>query len=286
MVTELVVPQFSLLGLPSEYVDVPGARIHYCTLGEGPPLVLIHGLGSSCTDWFLVSSGLAAHHRLILIDLRGHGQSSLAEHGGYAVSRMANDVSLVLDHVGIEKSCMLGLSLGGCVTLQFALTYSHRVERMVLVNTFAKLRSNGLGSVKHRLSRLYASARNMDLLAQYVAASLFDNPAAQKIVHQRIRCNDLGVMRRTMIEIARLNLLSQLHTITAPALVLIGDRDATVPRRCAHDLMNRLPQARLRVLRDAGHVLPFDQPDLFLKATLEFLCSSARPVERIDWVDQ
>ncbi|MCP4164680.1 MAG: alpha/beta hydrolase [Chloroflexi bacterium] len=275
MVTELVVPQFSLLGLPSEYVDVPGARIHYSTLGEGPPLVMIHGLGSSCTDWFLVSAGLAAHYRLILIDLRGHGQSSLAEHGGYAVSRMAEDVGLVLDHVDIEKTCMLGLSLGGCVILQFALTHGHRVERLVLVNTFAKLRSIGLGSLKHRLSRLYASARDMDLLAQYVAASLYDDPAARNIVYQRFRCNDLGVMRRTMIALARLNLLSQLHTITTPALVLIGDRDATVPRRCAHDLMNRLPRARLRVLRDAGHALPFDQPDLFLKTTLEFLCNSA-----------
>jgi pimeloyl-ACP methyl ester carboxylesterase len=111
----------------------------------------------------------------------------------------------------------------------------------------------------------------MDRLAQYVGTSLFDDPEYQRITYERMRRNDLGAIRRTMIALLRFNLLGQLDRIQAPTLVLTGDRDKTVPRRCAYEMATRIPCARFRTISDAGHALPYDQPEAFLAATLDFL---------------
>lgn len=269
-----MVPHFSFVELPSTHIRTPGARIHARSLGEGPPVVLLHGLSSSGADWFPIVPGLAARHRLLLLDLRGHGQSSLAVNGGYAIRHMAADVGTALDYFDIEQAHLIGLSLGGCVALQFAVDNPDRTQRLVLVNTFARLRNAGTGSLRHRLTRVYAALRDMDRLAHYVATSLFDDPEYQRITYERMRRNDLGVIRRTMIAILRLNLLGELDRIQSPTLVLAGDRDKTVPRRCAYEMVTRISNARLRTITDAGHALPYDQPEAFLASTLDFLSQS------------
>ncbi|HEY52387.1 MAG TPA: alpha/beta fold hydrolase [Caldilineae bacterium] len=269
-----MIPQFSIPDLPSRHIQTPGARIHARTLGEGPPLALLHGLSSSSADWLPIAPSLATDYRLLLLDMRGHGQSSLATEGGYAISRMAADVAVVLDAFEIDRAHFLGLSLGGCVAMQFAVDYPARVQRLVLVNTFARLQSTGIRSLRQRLTRIYAALHDMDQLARYVATSLFDDPEYQRITYERMRHNDLGAIRRTMIALMRFNLLDQLHRIQAPTLVLVGDRDKTVPLRCATDMMARLPSAQMRVIADAGHALPYDQPEAFVDAVLDFL---ARP---------
>ena len=240
-------------------------------MGEGSPLVLLHGMGSSSADWLPIAPSLAANYRLLLLDMRGHGQSSLATDGDYSVSRMAADVGIVLDAFEIEQTHLLGLSLGGCVALQFAVDNPGRAKRLVLVNTFARLRSTGIRGLRSRLTRVYAAARDMDRLAWYVASSLFDDPEYQRITYQRMRRNDLGAIRRTMIAILRFNLLQRLHRIQSPALVMVGDRDKTVAHRCSSEMMARLPNAQMRVIADAGHALPYDQPEAFLATTLDFL---------------
>lgn len=265
---------FSLIPPPPYYLDLPGGRIHYNLLGEGPPLVLLHGLGSCTLDWFPVTPGLAPAYRLILVDLRGHGESSRTLEGGYGIKPMSDDVIRVLDELGVERAHLLGLSLGGCVALQLAVKHPARVNRMIVVNSFARLRHQGIRTFVSRLSRLYAALKGMDALARVVATSLFDDPEYQAITYERIRQNDLGVMRQTMLALARFNILDDLKRIQAPTLVLIGDRDRTVSPLCAYDMMARIPRARLRVIADAGHALPYDQPEAFIKHTLEFLGQS------------
>lgn len=228
-------------------------------------------MSSSGADWFPITPGLASQYRLLLLDMRGHGQSSLATNGDYAIRHMAADVGVVLDHFGIEQTHVLGLSLGGCVALQFAVDNPERTRRLVLVNTFARLRGSGASSLRSRLTRLYAALRDMDRLAQYVGTSLFDDPEYQRITYERMRRNDLGAIRRTMLSILRFNVLAQLDRIQSPTLVLAGDRDKTVPRRCAYEMTTRIPNARFRTIADAGHALPYDQPEAFLASTLDFL---------------
>lgn len=263
-----MLPPFSTIALPSRYLHLPDVRIHYRVMGEGPPVVLLHGLGSSGSDWFPVAPCLASDYRLLLIDLRGHGLSSLPRRG-YSIARMAADVLAVLAAEGVEHAVLVGLSLGGCVALQTAIVAPDRVSGLVLVNTFARLRSAGMR--RGRIVRLRRALGGIDGLARLVAASLFDDPEVQALVFERMRRNDVGAIRRTMWAAARFDVRAYLGQITAPALVLVGDRDRTVPRLCANDLMAGLPTARLQTIPDAGHALPYDQPEVFVTAARSFL---------------
>ncbi len=267
-----MLPAFSTIALPSRYLHLPDVRIHYREVGEGPPVVLLHGLGSSGSDWFPVAPFLAPDYRLLLVDLRGHGHSSLPRRG-YSIAAMAGDVLAVLTTEGIERASLIGLSLGGCVALQTAVLAPDRVSGLVLVNTFAKLRHTGMRW--GRVVRLRRALGDADGLARLVAASLFDVPEVQALVYERLRHNDVGAIRRTMWAVARFDARRQLGQVTAPALVLAGDRDRTVPRLCADDLMAGLPSARLQLIPDAGHALPYDQPEAFVAAVRGFL--SNRP---------
>ena len=265
----------SLVAPAQHYLHRPEVRIHYRIYGEGPPLVMLHGLASSSVDWFPVTPMLADSHQLILIDLRGHGLSSLPRNRDYAIRRMAEDVWEILDHLGLEQTSMLGLSLGGCVTIQAAILHPDRLNKMVLVNTFAKLRGSGPKDAWTKMKRGLVAMQGMDKLAHYVATSLFTDPEIRAIAEERLRRNDVKAILRTMLALSRLNLLKELPQITAPTLVLISDRDKTVPRRCAEELLGGIPHAQLVEVRDAGHALPFEQPEAFIRHTLAFLSDTS-----------
>lgn len=265
-----MLPAFSTIALPSRYLHLPDVRIHYRVVGEGPPVVLLHGLGSSGSDWFPIAPFLAPDYRLLLIDLRGHGHSSLPR-SGYSIAAMAGDVLAVLAAERIEQTAMIGLSLGGCVALQTTLAAPGRVRGLVLVNTFAKLRHGGMR--RGRLLRLRRALGDADGLARLVASSLFEDPDVQALVFERLRRNDVGAIRRTMWAVARFDVRRQLGRVTAPVLVLAGDRDRTVPRLCTDDLLAGLPNAHLQIIAGAGHALPYDQPEAFVAAVRGHLMS-------------
>lgn len=255
---------------PSRYLYLPDVRIHYRVIGEGAPLILLHGLGSSGADWYPLVRGLAAYFRLVLVDLRGFGSSSLARSKDYSVASMATDVRQLMKALDISSAHVVGLSLGGCVALQLAATTPNQIDHLVLVNTFAKLRWGKDASLSRKIKRLWA-ARNIDTLATFVANEHFKDPQLRALAKDRLRHNDLGVLHRTMWAITRFNLLPQLPAITSPTLILIGDRDRTVPRQCAEELLQAIPHAQLQVIADAGHALPYDQPQAFLEGLLTFL---------------
>jgi aminoacrylate hydrolase len=176
----------------------------------------------------------------------------------------------LLAALGIKAPHIIGLSLGGCVALQMTCQRPDAVGRLVLVNTFARLQSSGLR--QSRLRRLRHAFGDADGMARLVAGSLFSDPEIQAFAAERLRRNDMGVIRRTMVALARFDATSRLPAVTSPVLVLAGDRDRTVPFACAEALARGLPDARLIVIPDAGHALPYDQPDVFVGAVSQFLC--------------
>ncbi len=256
----------------SRYLYLPDVRIHYRLFGSGPLVVLLHGLGSSGADWYAVIHDLQNDFRLLLIDLRGFGSSSLARSGDYRIARMADDVVQLFNHTGLQSAHVVGLSLGGCVALQLAISAPQLVDHLVLVNTFARMRT--AGSLMSKLKRFWA-ARSIDTLAAFVAGQHFHDPATRAVAEERLRQNDLGVIHRAMWAIMRFNVLPQLPRIQQPTLLLIGDRDHTVPQSCVRDLQTGIPHARTQVIADAGHALPYDQPDAFIEALRTFLAPAA-----------
>jgi 3-oxoadipate enol-lactonase len=108
----------------------------YGEAGQGPPLVLLHGLGSSRNDWLLQLLAFVPRYRTVAVDLRGHG-SSPKPPGPYGIPLLATDVARLLTRIEARPAHVLGLSLGGAVTLQLALDFPHLVRSLILVNTAA-----------------------------------------------------------------------------------------------------------------------------------------------------
>ncbi len=122
----------------SRFVDAASARIHYREVGEGPPLILIHGGGPGANGWSNWNRNvpvLAAHHRVIVPDLPGFGESSERPRGTVFPGWWATPIVELLDSLGIAQADFVGNSLGGSVTLKIALETPERIRRMILMGT-------------------------------------------------------------------------------------------------------------------------------------------------------
>ncbi len=254
---------------PTDAIDLA-----YGAAGHGPPLVLLHGLGSSRNDWLLQLPIFIARFRTIAVDLRGHGGSPRPP-GPYRIEHMAADVTRLLRRIDAQPAHVLGISLGGAVAQQVALDYPEMVRSLTLVNTAARFaagswRQRLMGA--QRLAMVYLGG--MDRAAETVAARLFPKPEQtllRRETVERIRHNDPAAYRATLWAIARFDVRARLGGIVCPTLVVAGDRDTTVPLAAKRLLAERIPHSRLEVVADSGHATPVDQPEAFNRAVVRFL---------------
>lgn len=245
--------------------------------GDGAPVVLLHGLGSSSADWTRQIPVFASAHRVLTIDLRGHGRSRPAR-GRLTVERMARDVGDALAALGERSAHVIGLSLGGCVGLTLAAAHPERVQSLTLVNAFARLTPSGPSGVARMLRRLgLVCFAPMPVVAAHVARTLFPRPDqadAYRAAVTSLSRSSRRVYLLTMAAIARFDGRPQLGLVRCPTLLVVGERDRTVPRAAAETLRRGIPHARLLVVPDSGHATPYDQPDIFNRAVLDFIRSA------------
>lgn len=249
-------------------------EVHGPAGADVPAVVLLHGLGSSSSDWAPQIAALDGRFRILTIDLRGHGRSRPAR-GRLRVERMADDLDATLTALAEPAVHVVGLSLGGCVGLSLALRHPERVRSLVLVNAFARLAPAGLRGSLRMLERLALLAvAPMPIVAAHVARGLFPRPeqhdaylAAVASLGGNSRRDYFAAIRA----LAAFDARADLGRVRCPTLVVTGDRDRTVPRAAAEHLHRSIAGARLAVIPDSGHATPYDQPDAFNRAMVEFL---------------
>src|SRR4051794_18381372 len=120
--------------ITAEEIVLHGHRVRFHRSGEGPLLVLLHGIASTADTWSPVVAGLAARHTVIAPDLLGHGQSAKPR-GDYSLGAYASGVRDLIAALGHDRGTVLGHSLGGGIAMQFAYQYPERVERLVLISS-------------------------------------------------------------------------------------------------------------------------------------------------------
>jgi len=253
-----------------------GHRLHY-TLSNpgrksGPPIVLLHGLGSCGDDWPLQLPALTPRHPVITLDLPGHGRSDLPR-GRLTAARLALPVVELLDALGEARAHVVGLSLGGMVALQLALDWPDRLRSLVLVNSFARLRvpPGRLGNRLVRIALLLAAP--MSWTGRWVASGLFPHPDQQPLreaAAQRIASNSRAAYLHTVAEILRFDVRDRLPEIRAPTLVVAGADDQTAPLRAKAEMARAIAGARLEVIEGSGHATPLDAPEAFNSMLLRF----------------
>ncbi len=250
------------------------ARIFYQTTGDGYPLLLLHGLGSSGDDWWLQTPAFAPHFRVILPNLRGHKPSSVLR-GATSIYTLAADVAQLLDALEIAQAHVLGLSLGGMVAQLLAIHFPAKVNKLILVNTFAHLWPTSPREA-YVLARRVVVSKYLPprTTAGVVARDLFPKPeqaALRDEVLNRSGVNDVASYRYLTDAIRRFDSRSQLGRISASTLLVTGDRDAVVPRGCQQQLARGIRKVQWQIVRDSGHATPVDQPEEFNRVVLEFL---------------
>lgn len=266
---------------PSRFVQAAGARLHVRDTGprDGPAVVMIHGFGSSLHTWDGWANGLESEHRVIRYDLTGGGLTGPDPTGDYTDPRALVVLGALLDALGVERASLVGNSIGGRLAWRFASQFPDRVEKLVLVSPdgFA---SPGfdygrqpevpavMGVMKIALPRVLL---RMNLEPAYGEVSRLQEPVVT-------RYRDL--MRAPGVRSALLQRLEQtildepteaLRKVSAPTLLVWGQRDQLIPVSNAQDYLRVMPRARLVTFPDIGHVPQEEDPAGTLPPVRDFL---------------
>jgi pimeloyl-ACP methyl ester carboxylesterase len=256
--------------------------IHYEVHGDGPPLVLAHCLGGNLELWRDQIPALAARHRLVLWDCRGHGGSSTPPaRAQYGVRRSAADLAALLDHVGIARAHIGGLSMGGGISACFAVLYPERVDHLLIMdsNTAAGLpTAPAVRTEREAWAALCERGNREAAVDRFLAANpayrLFaaDSNAMRARVRAMIRTADPIGFAHTIRALLDSDMpVDAVPAIQAPTLVLAGEHDpALAAVRVTHE---RIAGSRLVLLPGAGHLSNLDSPRAFEAELLAFLAN-------------
>ncbi len=261
------------------YAELPGVRLHYEEAGAGPPLVLLHGIGASRSDWEYNVPAFARHYRVITPDLRGFGQSERS--GNYGVATFAGDIWALLELLKVERFNLIGHSMGGAVALQMAVDRPERIERLIAADTLPSFQTNTFGKrILFAYRFLMMGVLGPQRLSRAVAAKLFPGPNQQALRDRATAggmANDRGVYLETLRQLLGWSVLEQLGRLTMPVLVLAAEHDYFPPSD-AEAFAKALHDARLKIFAGMHHALPLETPQAFNTAVLRFL--SGQPAGR------
>jgi pimeloyl-ACP methyl ester carboxylesterase len=261
------------------FVENQGARIYWDEQGHGDPVLLIMGLGYSSHMWHRIRPALAVHYQTIALDNRGVGRSDVPA-GPCPIALMASDAAAVLDAAGIERTHVFGVSMGGMIAQEFALQYPERVRSLILGCTAA----GGPTAVRaepEAIQMLMARDKISREQAEEVPVPfIYDSGTPREAIDE-----DLAIRRpwfpRPEAYVAQLQGIlaweayGRLSGITAPTLVIHGERDRLVPPGNGKLIAARIPGAKLVIIPHASHLFLTDQPEAAHSAVLEFLKAQA-----------
>jgi 4,5:9,10-diseco-3-hydroxy-5,9,17-trioxoandrosta-1(10),2-diene-4-oate hydrolase len=256
---------------------------------QGSPVILIHGLGASTEIWIHNVEVLATQHQIYVPDLVGFGRSDkpTVSYSPYYFARFVNNF---INALNIERASLVGQSLGGGIALLYTLQFPDKVDKLVLVDSAGlgkeviftlKLMSLPIiGELMTRPSRLEVSlffklaVRNPVVITEDFVETyyeLFSQPGAQRFLLNLVRSivNIRGGRKEVLAPI-----MTNLHRITAPTLIVWGKQDRVLPLKHAHFAMERLYNSRLHILDPCGHIPNLECPDEFNKLVLEFLAGT------------
>ncbi|MCA9974931.1 MAG: alpha/beta fold hydrolase [Anaerolineales bacterium] len=248
---------------------------YYEEAGQGEPLLLLHGLGSSTADWPLQMESFAARYRVIAVDLRGHGRSTKPP-GPYSIPMFCTDIIHFLEVMKIASAHILGISLDGMIAFQLAVSSPETVKSLVIVNSVPSMVVKGFGD-KWLLWQRSAIVELMGVrrMGEYLAPRLFPKPEQAELrqeIIQRWAQNDKQAYLASMRSFVGWDVSPQLADIHCPTLVISADEDYW-PLSDKEAYTARIPQAQLLVIEDSRHATPVDQPEVFNTAVLDFLSS-------------
>ena len=256
------------------WASVGGARLYYEQSGHGPAVILIHGLSLDHRMWAPQVDALSRHFRVVRYDVRGFGQSDPAQAGHDPVA----DLLGLMQHLHIRRARLVGMSMGGAIAVDFALTHPDRVASLVLI-------AGNINGFPHphfgeRFAPVFGAGRagNLDSakalwLRDPLVVPVHDSAAVATTVRTIIAdcpCRQFADPRLMPVA-ATPAAFGQLESVAVPTLAINGESDDPDMLAIADAVEHRVPEARRLVVPDAGHLVNLEQPAAVNEALLAFL---------------
>src|SRR5260370_13126323 len=252
------------------------AEIFYESRGDGPRAVLLHLFPCHREFWRPVAAALESRYRLILPDLRGHGDSEIGE-GPALMPKHASDIARVLDAAGIGKAAFVGCSIGGYILFEFWRRFRERVASLGLCDTRPQA-----DTAEGRANRLEAAAAVLEqgtepfiesmipkLMGRTTVSTRPDLVDGARAMMRKMSTEDISLVLRGMAE--RPDSVADLKSINVPTLIVIGEEDVLSTVADGELMRQNIAGSQLKVIPKAGHYAPWEQPELVGKVLRQFL---------------
>jgi 3-oxoadipate enol-lactonase len=259
-------------------INIDGLSMHYEIYGDGPPVVLLHGLGYQGTFWWLQVQDFAQHYRVIVPDNRGVGHTDAPDEQ-YSTEQMADDTVHLLRALDIPRAHVVGVSMGGAIAQHIALRHPDTIDRLVLTNTMCQ--SSPYGNEMLATWRIIAEHAGTDawkrvMLVHYVTPQFYtEHPERLSRMHELAVTpiqSLVGFIRQNWACVHH-HTTEQLSRITAPALVLAAEQDQLTPVGGMKFIHRQIGGSQFVVIPRCGHGFMWELPEQFNDAVLKFLVS-------------
>ncbi|WP_293904210.1 alpha/beta fold hydrolase [Phenylobacterium sp.] len=243
-----------------------GVDLYYQVHGDkGPVILLTHGYSATSQMWEGQVEALSKDHKLVIWDMRGHGQSDSPEDPAlYSEPATVADMAALLDAVGAGTAIVGGLSLGGYMSLAFNRVHGDRVEALLIIDTGPGYKNDQAREGWNKTSLKTAERYEIEGLA------LLEKGSAERRTARHKSAKGLALAARGMLTQRDAGVMASLPEIKVPAIVVVGSEDT--PFLAASDYMAaKIPGAKKAIIEGAGHAANIDKPEAFNAAILGFL---------------
>ncbi len=254
-------------------VMINGITLHYADEGSGIPILLLHAFPLSGAMWQPQRAALHDQFRMIVPDLRGFGATQVT-FGPVTMEQHADDMAALLDHLGLDRVAVCGLSMGGYIAMAMLRRHPSRISALVLANTRANADSPE-AQAQRELNATIAEAKGAAAIADMMIPALVA-PHAHPHVHETLRTiieanAPAGIAAALRGMALRPDSFSTLQALRVPTLVIAGADDTLTPLDAARVMHEAAPASRLVIIPGAGHMSNLEQPDAFSAALRSFL---------------
>ena len=259
------------------YLENHDAGIYYELHGSGPPVLLIAGMSSDSKSWQFILNSLSEHYRVILFDNRGCGRTR--QNGSFTLKTIAADACALLDHLSVDKACVIGHSMGGMIAQEMAVAWPGRINKLVLASSSPVLSARAK-EILQELSGKWEAGYDMDkwfaiMFRWLFTAKSFENKkfmdAAIIFALSYPYPQTLEGFKKQVEAISGFDLRGSTGRISHDTLVICGEEDILIPPDESRQLLGIGGKATYRLIPGAAHSIHAEQPQEFAKEVLAFL---------------
>lgn len=256
-------------------IELNGINLNYELNGQGHAVVFINGLTMDVNGWFLQVSAFSERYRVLRYDCRGQGQSDKPDMD-YSQEMHADDLSDLMDKLGIRRAHVIGISNGGMIAQHFTIKHPEKVGALVLVDTCSYI-----DTLLDLMIKIWITASEVggsEMRYDVALPLIFSEDFIKKNYNNMLIMKEFNVKNnppRAIINLANAclkhNIADRISEIKAPTLIVFGEEDILIPSKYSKILHEKIQGSEFVVLKNCGHVPPLEKPDEFNNIVLNFL---------------